>query len=206
MAIPLWAERALDRPLFHPHHIEERYGLFTIIVLGESILSATVGFQGAVEAGGLTSELVAIGAGGLVLAFGLWWLYFDHPGHLSPSPAQSFRWGYAHVVVFASLAALGAGVFVAVEAAGHHASARTGALAVALPVSAFLLGLVLILVLTGTAVESVRTWPKAVAAVAVAVIGLVAPVAATVALCALVVTGLVIWMVADGGHPDPARA
>ncbi|HMJ74788.1 MAG TPA: low temperature requirement protein A, partial [Iamia sp.] len=202
MAIPLWAEQALDRPLFHPHHIEARYGLFTIIVLGESILSATVGFQGAVEAGGLTSELAAIGVGGLVLAFGLWWLYFDHPGHLSPTPGQSFRWGYAHVVVFASLAALGAGVFVAAEAAGHHASARTGALAVALPVAAFLLGLVLIMVLTGTNVGDVRAWPKATAAVVVVVVGLVAPVVAAVVFCAVVVIAMVVWMIAAGDDPD----
>lgn len=202
MAIPLWAETALDRPVFHAHHIEERYGLFTIIVLGESILSATVGFQGAVEAGGLTSELAAIGAGGLVLAFGLWWLYFDHPGHLSPTPAQSFRWGYAHAVVFAALAALGAGVFVAAEAAGHHARARTGALAVALPVAAFLLGLVLIMVLTGVSLGHVRAWPKVAAAVAVVVIGLIAPVAPAVVLCALVVTAMVVWMVVSGDHPE----
>lgn len=201
LAVPLWAEGALHRPLFHPHHIEERYGLFTIIVLGESILSATVGFQGAVDEGGLTSELALVGGGALVLAFGLWWLYFDHPGHLSPRPEQGFRWGYAHVVVFAALAALGAGVHVAAEAVGHHASARTGALAVALPVAAFLLGLVLIMALTGTAVGDVRVWPKVAAAVLVAVVGLVAPVAATVAVCALVVAVLVTWMVVDGGHP-----
>ncbi len=41
LVVPVWAERAAGEPLFHPEHIEERYGLFTIIVLGESILSAS---------------------------------------------------------------------------------------------------------------------------------------------------------------------
>ena len=34
---------------WHPRHIAERYGLFTIIVLGESVLSATVGVQAAID-------------------------------------------------------------------------------------------------------------------------------------------------------------
>jgi low temperature requirement protein LtrA len=41
LALPVWAERAAGAPVFHPTHIEERYGLFTIIVLGESVLSAS---------------------------------------------------------------------------------------------------------------------------------------------------------------------
>ena len=40
-AVPVWAERAGRRRRWHPDHIAERYGLFTIIVLGESILAAT---------------------------------------------------------------------------------------------------------------------------------------------------------------------
>ena len=40
--MPMWAESA-ERTSWHPGHIAERYGLFTIIVLGESVLAATVG-------------------------------------------------------------------------------------------------------------------------------------------------------------------
>ena len=36
--MPVWAERA-GPTTWHPHHIAERYGLFTLIVLGESILA-----------------------------------------------------------------------------------------------------------------------------------------------------------------------
>ena len=40
LAVPLWAEAA-GRTSWHPRHIAERYGLFTIIVLGEAVLAAT---------------------------------------------------------------------------------------------------------------------------------------------------------------------
>ena len=48
LAVPLWAEAA-GRTSWHPRHIAERYGLFTIIVLGESVLAATVGVQAALD-------------------------------------------------------------------------------------------------------------------------------------------------------------
>ena len=119
LLVPVWAERATERPLFHAEHIAERYGLFTIIVLGESILAASIGIR-QIGTEGVSAGLIVIAIGGLLLAFGAWWLYFDHPGHLTPSPAVAFRWGYTHVVVFTSLAALGAGVYVAAEAEAGH--------------------------------------------------------------------------------------
>ena len=41
LAIPIWAERAGRPTPWHPEHIAERYGLFTIIVLGECVLAST---------------------------------------------------------------------------------------------------------------------------------------------------------------------
>src|SRR5688572_14897510 len=177
LLIPIWAERKADRMVFHAEHVEERYGLFTIIVLGESILSATVGFDtAAAAAGGFTAPLIAIGVSGLVLAFAAWWLYFDHPGHLAPTPATAFRWGYGHVLVFATLAAAGAGIQVAAEATVRPLSARVAALAVAVPAAGFLLGIVLIMALTGTRLFDIRVWPKMLAAAAILMIGFTASV------------------------------
>ncbi len=50
-------------------------------------------------------------------------------------------WGYGHYVVFAALAAIGAGLEAALEAAEHHGhlSARSAGLAVAVPVAIALL-------------------------------------------------------------------
>lgn len=205
LAVPVWAERAWLRPIFHPRHIDERYGLFTIIVLGESVLSAATGFQTALDEGGLTPELLAVGLGGLVLAFTAWWLYFDHPGHLAPSPSEAFRWGYAHVVIFAALAAMGAGLHVATEAVTGDAGARVAAMAVAVAVAGYLLGLVLVMLVTGAPVRSSLIYPKLVGATAILLLGALAPVALAVAGSAAVMLVLAGWMVVStGDRPDEA--
>ena len=205
LLVPVWAERAVPAPIFHPEHIEERYGLFTIIVLGESVLSAATGFQAALDEGGLTDQLLVVGLGGLVLAFAAWWIYFDHPGHLTPSPRQAFRWGYAHVVIFASLAAMGAGLHLATEAVTGHADDRTAALAVAVPVAGYLLGLALVMVITGTAATDRRVYPKPAGAAVMLVVGAVGSVPVAVAGCALILAGLTASMVLSPvAHREPA--
>jgi len=141
LSVPLWAERT-GSTAWHPHHIAERYGLFTIIVLGESVLASTVGVQDALDGGGLGVELVVIALAGLVVLFVLWWLYFAEPAGdgLARRRNLSFMWGYGHYLIFASLAAVGAGLEVAVESTGHHAdvSAQGVAFAVAIPIAVFL--------------------------------------------------------------------
>ena len=202
LLVPAWAERA-DRPIFHLGHIEERYGLFTIIVLGESILSSTVGFEAVVGERGLGAELVAIGLGGLVLAFASWWLYFDHPGHVSPSAAASFRWGYAHLLVFAALAAVGAGASVAAEASGGHGDERVAALAVAVPAAGYLLGLAVVMLVTGTGAGDLMVWPKLAAVPVLLLAGAALPLGLAVPACAAVMVVLAVWMALVG---PPQRA
>jgi low temperature requirement protein LtrA len=208
LAVPQWAEGAARGSrywrLFHPEHIAERYGLFTIIVLGESVLSATFGIQ-EVATRGVSASLIAVAAGGLLIAFGAWWIYFDHPGHLTPNPELAMRWGYLHVVVFASLAALGAGLFVAAEAVSGEASARTGALAVALPVAGYLLGIVLLMVVTRHGPGPIYIVPKLVGAAVLVIVGLTGPVVVTVMVAAAVMVVMVVVMIAVAPAPDAAR-
>ena len=206
LSVPVWAERAGDRPLFHPEHIEERYGLFTIILLGESILSATAGFQSAVDDAGLSADLLAVGLSGLVSAFAAWWLYFYHPGHLAPEPAQAFRWGYAHVVLFTALAAMGAGVHVAAEAVTGHGDQRVAALAVAIPSGLFLLGLALVMTITGSSALDRRVAPKLGAGVLIVIVGSIASVVATVMFAAAVLVVLATWMVLDTSVEHPIES
>ena len=143
LSVPVWAERVAQTP-WHPHHMAERYGLFTIIVLGESILAATVAVQSALEGGAGVGELLGVIGGGLLIVFSLWWLYFDRPmhDHLS-SLNRALVWGYGHILVFASAAAVGAGLAVAVDHATDHATigAFGAGAAVAFPVAIYLASL-----------------------------------------------------------------
>jgi low temperature requirement protein LtrA len=136
VAVPPWAER--HRPTaWHPEHIVERYGLLTIIVLGEVILAATVAFQDGLSTGA-SGQLVMLAVGGLLLMFGIWWTYFlggDDQGFAGPRVV--WLWGYAHFPVFASIAALGAGLEVAVAVTEHeaHVEPLAAGFAVAVPVA-----------------------------------------------------------------------
>ena len=51
---------------WHPHHIAERYGLFTIIVLGECVLAATWPCRWWSRSTGWDLDLLLVGGGGLV--------------------------------------------------------------------------------------------------------------------------------------------
>ena len=149
MAIPYWAESAGRTP-WHPGHIAERYGLFTLIVLGESVLSATVGVQVALDSTSSFGELAPVVVGGILTVFCMWWTYFDMPGHQVVARAResfadglqgAFLWGYGHYFVFAGAAAAGAGLAVAVDQATHHSklSDTQAGFALTVPVTIFLL-------------------------------------------------------------------
>jgi low temperature requirement protein LtrA len=148
MAVPVWAERP-GMTHWHPGHIAERYGLFTVIVLGESILGATVSIQSAFDAGKEVTSLIMIATGGLLIVFAMWWLYFDQPtdGSLrrfwqgEAGPRESpFIFGYGHLFIFASAAAVGGGLEIAVDYATHHTeiSASQAAAMIAGPVALYL--------------------------------------------------------------------
>ena len=141
LLIPIWAETSGQVTPWHPAHIAERYGLFTIIVLGECVLAAMMTIQAAIAESGPTLALLATGGGALVLIFGLWWSYFKSSPIevLHSSDRSSFLWGYGNFFVFASVAALGAGLQVAAESTrpDAHIGATTAALMVALPVVVF---------------------------------------------------------------------
>lgn len=157
LAVPLLAEARHSYTPFHPHHIAERYGLMTIIVLGEVILSAAMAIQGAIVTadapteggtaghsvrvaaagggGGATWEVVCLVVGGL-LVFSLWWLYFSREQvGLVESGQLTWVFGYAHYLVFAGIAAVGACLAAAVDVVSGGADAGPRTVTVALAVA-----------------------------------------------------------------------
>lgn len=124
LSIPVWAAKAGHTP-WHAHHIAERYGLFTIIVLGECVLGATNAVAGVIAAHGWSLHVALVGFGAASLVLALWWVYFLVPNAdaLHHHRERAFNWGYGHFVVFGSLAALGA--FIEVVADQLKAAAST---------------------------------------------------------------------------------
>jgi low temperature requirement protein LtrA len=196
MLVPVWANRA-GRDPWHPGHIAERYGLFVIILLGEGVLAATNGVQASLAASGVTGGLITVGVAGLVILVGLWWVYFLQPAGegLAHRRTWSFYWGYGHYLLFAAVAAVGAGLEVAVEVTGHHTEVGdlTAGLVVAVPVAATL---VLIWMVHRPLVEHSEVPAVAVfgAAALIVVAGLFTPVAGlpvVVVTIAVVTAGVV---------------
>lgn len=181
LAVPVWAERPTGTN-WHPHHIAERYTLFTIILLGESVLAVSTGIADALAAG-FRPTPVLVALSGLVLLFALWWLYELQPSGdaLAERRTRSFLWGYGHYGSFAALAALGAGSEVAVRADGHGGSLTVG-YAVAIPTAVFL-------VLLWVTHAGLKSGPHPGILVAAAFSVLLVPLA-TVAVPHLTVTGV----------------
>ncbi len=138
---PKLAERKAPTP-WHPHHIAERYGLMVIITLGEVILGTVFALNALVHGkAGWSVDAVLLAFAGVGLAFGCWWAYFVIPWAevLARHRERAFRFGYGHLVVFASLAAMGAGLHVAAFSLEGEAELGTAAvvLGVTLPVALY---------------------------------------------------------------------
>ncbi|NQX35896.1 low temperature requirement protein A [Herbiconiux sp. VKM Ac-2851] len=123
---------------WHAHHIAERYGLLTIIALGEGVFGTVTAVSAVIEHQGWTVEAVLLVTAGIGLTFGLWWSYFLMPAGriLAKHRHRGFGWGYGHLLLFAAITATGAGLHVAAyELEGEAELGTVGAvLTVAIPV------------------------------------------------------------------------
>lgn len=90
-----------------PHHLSERFGLFTIIVLGELFLKVVR------ELAGTSSPLSSWIAGVclFIVAVSLWWLYFDNvaEGRIKWGSLSALTWLYTHFPLHAGLTMFGVG-------------------------------------------------------------------------------------------------
>jgi len=121
LAVPFYAEKHAATP-WHPHHIVERYGLLTIIVLGESIIGSFAATQEAFSNRVINYQEVFLIIGGLLMMFAMWWVYFDRSHHHHQRRGvQPFLWGYGHFFIFISIAVLGAALAAAVDVSTQNA-------------------------------------------------------------------------------------
>ncbi|WP_222264247.1 low temperature requirement protein A [Modestobacter marinus] len=125
VAAPLRATAASAAVPLHMEHLPERFALFVILVLGESVAAVAHGLYEA----HWTAEAVAVGAVSFVLAAALWWSHFDLAGAGAKrllAEAGGERSERAHdVYVFGqlpvalALAGIGAGIQLAVLESGQ---------------------------------------------------------------------------------------
>lgn len=114
LLVPVWAEFRHPTP-WHPGHIADRYGSFTMIVLGESVLAAITAIVASAGPNGISLSTAGIGLGAFLIVAGMWWIYFSRPVEGRLGTLGSALWfGFGHYLVFASAAAFSAGVAVLV--------------------------------------------------------------------------------------------
>ena len=143
LAVPIWAVRGAVG-IWHAEHIAERYGLLTIIVLGESVLAGAGAFTAIADDAFSNIELLLYAVGALLLVFTMWWLYFERNSEdLLTTRARAYEWGYGHYFIWAAAAAVGAGIAVGVDVLTDHAHVdlTVAGAAVAIPVAIYLAGI-----------------------------------------------------------------
>ena len=164
-AAPVLATRfGRDVPL-HLEHLPERFGLFVILVLGESVASVVTGLHDT------HFRLVSVGVAalGFLLTAALWWSYFDLGGaagkhRLEEDEDDSERswmpdaYVYGHLPLVVGLGAVGVGIeqFIAHPTEGLSPGGRWALCAGA---SLFVLGTALVLAGTSRSWRAAWPWP-----------------------------------------------
>jgi low temperature requirement protein LtrA len=104
-------------------HIPERFGLFTILVLGESIAAVVAGLEEEVW----TSLATVAAAISVLITTGLWWVYFDNlDGTVVRRRADQKKtwkptaWIYGHLPLMIGLVMTAIGLEHAIVAVEHH--------------------------------------------------------------------------------------
>jgi low temperature requirement protein LtrA len=100
----------------------ERFGLFTIIVLGEVVIGVVAGLSVAER----DAKTIVTGMLALSLGFGFWWIYFDLVGRRLPRAdgGAVSSWVMSHLPITLSITAAGAGM---VSLIGHAHDPNTPA-------------------------------------------------------------------------------
>ncbi len=103
-------------------HLPERFGLLTIIVLGEAVTAVVAGLA---EQDWQTSPALTA-AFGVITTFAIWWVYFENTNKTMLGQIERVvvgaPWLYSHLVLLMSLTAFGVAVELAVVTHVGHAS------------------------------------------------------------------------------------
>jgi len=166
LAGPTLAARLKDGIGLHMEHLPERFGLFVILVLGESVAAAVTG----VHDGGWKPGVVVTGALAFLVSAALWWSYFDlsggvakrrllQEGHDQTRQGVHDFYVYAHLPVAISLAAVAVGLEHAiVHGADDHLSTGTRAV-LGIGLAGYLVSALVIQAVLARHVRAALVWP-----------------------------------------------
>ena len=145
MAGPVLAESKDGGTPWHPHHIAERYSLFAIIALGETVIGTIATLNAVTDETGWTLDAALIGIAGMGFTFGIWWMYYILPSGdvLHAHRQRAFVWGYTHMIPIVAIVATGAGLDVVAYYIADKAKldAMGAALTIAIPLSIFIISI-----------------------------------------------------------------
>jgi low temperature requirement protein LtrA len=187
--MPVVAQRLHKRIPINPGHVRERFALFTMIVLGESIVAVAL----ATDQQTWTTRSAITGALAFIAVACLWWTYFDGgvDAGFSERPGAPELYTRIHIPLLLALTAVGAGAQLLIEPTGSHA-AVAGAWAFDAGASLYLLCLTINQRLTRTGLA--RHIPRARAACAALLLATasLAPGASALAVAALSASALLL--------------
>ena len=118
LVVPIFAVRAYPDQPYDSSHIPERYGLFTIIVLGEGIVRVAAALSEPEVK--LNGEAITAAVLGFAIASAVWWTYFGTVSSAGLSRERlgaAFVWGYGQFAAFTGIAATAVGVELAIVGA-----------------------------------------------------------------------------------------
>ena len=105
-------------------HLPERFGLFTLILLGEWVVAVMQGMESQED---WTPTAASAAFLGMATAFAIWWWYFDGAGGASEQPVHTKRdafrfhiWTYAHFPLYLGIVITGVGIQRIVTAATRY--------------------------------------------------------------------------------------
>jgi low temperature requirement protein LtrA len=189
---PVLAEWREGGTPWHAHHISERYGLLTIIALGEGVVGTVASLSAVVGAQGWTFDAAFVAVAGIGLTFGMWWTYFVVPQAdlLHAHRERSFWFGYLPIVTLGAIVATGAGLHAAAYYIEHHSklSSVQTVLSVAAPVGAYIASIYVLYMVLLRAVDAFHLLLMGLTAVVLAGAVWLAHSGVSMANCLLVVT------------------
>ena len=189
LSLPPITTRLHQRIRTSASHLPERWALFTLIVIGESVVAVALATAGA-RWQAASAAAAVLGFAGVV---GTWWLYFDRQADvvLTGSTTSVVIYSYAHIPLLIGLAGTSAGVRLLIE---HATDAHLGLGATAALVGGVILYLLALMGTRSVTISGAHRRGRQLKLAAIAVlVGLLLTQAALSPLVPAAGVALVLW-------------